>query len=449
MKRFGFGIMPTDRMLMCFLLVTCSLEASAKPVLEAGQREVQGISTPALRAATAKSTTGGRRLAWLVPEGAEAFIEEREWAVASGGRKFASKLNNELQHGNLVDLWRRGEADQQSKWRFELEGGTRSLTSLWSREPKATCMFLSFLLLGSMVFLGSLRATLGDSITVATSILFTTSVVLWLFHTGLFQKWWYGAHLGYGCQFLCWTALFLLCTATIACSCFCCCMGLFMTANLITPLALASIKNKAAKELRERFDKKEGTLSGPRRLYYQSQAFKDKCDRIFDKAFREERAAKQGLEKTPEQELRKDQASEKLRLQDLYLVTHEAFGGDIPEEYLEIFQLAFDDNAESEIDRIEYMEMCKFFSVSCLPDELRSRTISQHLETLSLPEDATLSEVKKQYHRLARQYHPDKRNDDASSEVVQSDMQEINEANAVLRKHFEAGQDCRDAWDAF
>lgn len=246
--------------------------------------------------------------------------------------------------------------------------------------------------------------------------LLTGLIIGWLFYQGLFQKWWSGARLGFWCTFLCWYALAQLTILLVGMCCFTCWVGLVVTAKVIEPIALEHIKNRAAKLIREEFDKKETGLSGPRRSFYTSEAFKDKCDRLFDKAD----ADRSGT----------------LTLQELYGVTSEAFGGDIPEDVLPIFQKAFDDNANSEIEKGEFMEMCKFFSMSCLPEKFENRTIAQHFETLSLGEEASMSDVKKQYRRLAMIYHPDKRKDDVSEDVVRADMQEINDAYEALTRHF-------------
>ena len=61
-------------------------------------------------------------------------------------------------------------------------------------------------------------------------------------------------------------------------------------------------------------------------------------------------------------------------------------------------------------------------------------------QTLGLPKDASESDVKKTYRKLARQYHPDSNPGDAKAE---SKFKEISEAFSVLsdadqRKEYDA-----------
>lgn len=52
-----------------------------------------------------------------------------------------------------------------------------------------------------------------------------------------------------------------------------------------------------------------------------------------------------------------------------------------------------------------------------------------HYEVLCTAPDASAEEIKKAYHRLAFQYHPDR---NRKSEAAHKEMEEINEAYAVL-----------------
>merc|ERR1719271_1370474 len=59
--------------------------------------------------------------------------------------------------------------------------------------------------------------------------------------------------------------------------CMCCMVGVFVGVAII-------IHNEQIKKLKEEYEKKEKNLSGPRKEYYQSSLFKDKCDTAFDRA---------------------------------------------------------------------------------------------------------------------------------------------------------------------
>jgi curved DNA-binding protein CbpA len=52
-----------------------------------------------------------------------------------------------------------------------------------------------------------------------------------------------------------------------------------------------------------------------------------------------------------------------------------------------------------------------------------------YYEVLGIPPDASAEEVKKAYHKLAFQYHPDRQ---GKSEEAHRKMQELNEAYAIL-----------------
>lgn len=72
-----------------------------------------------------------------------------------------------------------------------------------------------------------------------------------------------------------------------------------------------------------------------------------------------------------------------------------------------------------------------------------------YYEILGVPKDADGKVIKKAYHKLAAKWHPDKQKDEHERENATSQMQLINEANAILtnkekRKKYDGGWDPND-----
>lgn len=57
------------------------------------------------------------------------------------------------------------------------------------------------------------------------------------------------------------------------------------------------------------------------------------------------------------------------------------------------------------------------------------------LEVLGLPRDATADQIRRRYHQLARDHHPDRARGRVAQERAQKRMQEINAAHEWLKRH--------------
>lgn len=302
-------------------------------------------------------------------------------------------------------------AEQQ--WGAEQQQGSARARRSW------TCVWLSLLLIGCCCCGGLLVPVVGKEWANACNMGAPCFIMVYMLASGIFAKWWSGKGVGFWCSFLCWWCLFTLCFSCLLLCCFC---TLLAGAKIIEPLALHAIKNDFVKKVRLEYDEQEKGFSLPRRAYYTSMVFKERCDALFDSVDTEHKGV--------------------LTMEQLRIVVTEFFREDfednprLGEMLVPWLQDAFEGNGKSNIERAEFMEMMKFFSVINLkPPE--QRPVRQHLETLSLPLDANFAEVKKQYRKLAAKYHPDKRPDD-DQEQASKDMQDLNQAYESLQVHFGA-----------
>lgn len=277
---------------------------------------------------------------------------------------------------------------------------------------KGSCVILSCILLFFCCCGGALKDMIGQSLASFINLVATVTILVYLLQSGTYQQWWKGATVGPWCTFLCiWAFLFF-----IFWSCVCCCTVCFLGTTFF-------IRNEVVKHLRSCYDKKEPLLSGPRRACYQSPAFREKCDKIFEKADAD--------------------GSGSLDMKELEQVVKDYMGenaGAMDSNTLALFAMAFDDNGDSTVEKHEFVEMMKCFSVMTLKEDTEGRpegqTLQHHYEILRVPDNATASEVSRAYRQLAREYHPDKRYG-VSKEVADRDISEINNAKDELIKHLD------------
>jgi hypothetical protein len=276
---------------------------------------------------------------------------------------------------------------------------------------KFACNFMVFLLCTLCCCGGVIRQVAGDQKAAAVSLGLSVGMLFYIWYSGIWHAWWSGdPGLGLACRFMCWWVLILIVFWASFLCCLCCAVGVLFGAAII-------IQNHVIKEMQEKFQDKEKKLSGPRKEYYKSPLFKQKCDKLFDKAdkSRTGKLSAHELEPVVKEEL--EMSSD----------------GDGGGQLAYFMTKMFDKEGDSEICRDEFSEMMKFLSVMQQEDGRFSK--KQAFEVLLLPPDATMNDVNRSYRKLAIKYHPDKRpNEDKA--LVDKDMSEINDAKALLEKDF-------------
>eukprot|EP00933_Yihiella_yeosuensis_P069598 TRINITY_DN762_c6_g1_i1.p1 TRINITY_DN762_c6_g1~~TRINITY_DN762_c6_g1_i1.p1 ORF type:complete len:357 (-),score=70.05 TRINITY_DN762_c6_g1_i1:127-1197(-) len=280
--------------------------------------------------------------------------------------------------------------------------------AVWSRLKANNCSGLLCVLLFTCCCGGALTGTLGEKGAAAFNFVVTTGLLFYLLQSGIYAKWWNGKPLELPCRLLSMWAflLFFLWGALF------CLLGMGIGAGLI-------VKNLTVQQMREMYTEKEKTLTGPRRAYYESDAFKELCNELFDKADQD----KDGV----------------LDMKELRGAILETCGSEEVAASTPLFFEAFDNNGDSQVERAEFVEMMKFFSVLRLEVETKHhmRSTKKYYEVLQLRDGAPLTEVRKSYHRLARQWHPDKRLD-VSQKIASEDMAEVQEAYDAICHYLKA-----------
>lgn len=275
---------------------------------------------------------------------------------------------------------------------------------------KFACKLMFLLILINCCCAGALQQSMGDQKAHAISLGLSLVVFAYMCFSGIYGAWWRTEHIGLFCRIMCWWVLFQIIFFTIMLCCMCCLFGLIVGASII-------IKNEHIKKLKDDYEKKGKLLSGPRKEYYQSDLFKNKCNKAFDKADR----TRTGTLKMTELE---DAVKEML--------------GDDNAGVASILREIFNEHGNSVVERDEFSEMMKFLSVTQLQDG--RFTEEQAFEVLLLPDTATMSDVTKAYRKLAIRYHPDKRPGE-DKDIVDKDMAEVNDAKSLLEKHFQELKD--------
>lgn len=247
-----------------------------------------------------------------------------------------------------------------------------------------------------------MRTCVGEQAGANISAILSVGLFVYMLYSGIYSAWWSGEAVGFSCQVMCWWALLQMVIMVTMCCCLCCAVG-----------AAVVIKNEMIKQMKDQYEEKAQDLSGPRREYYESDVFKQKCDDLFDRA---DVSCTGTLSMRELQDIVTDMLGE----QGIALTP--------------ILVQCFDDNHNSEVEKDEFVEMMKFVSVMQIQDG--RFTVEQAFEVLCLPQTATSSDVSRSYRKLALRYHPDKRHD-VDEATVTKDMGEVNDAKAMLDKHFQ------------
>jgi len=170
------------------------------------------------------------------------------------------------------------------------------------------------------------------------------------------------------------------------------------------------IKNELIKKMHEEYEQKSQGLSGPRKAYFESDVFKERCDTLFE---------------TYDTDGNGTLNMEELQPLILAHVGHENAKN-------ATIQTALTNGGT--VQKAEFVFFMQFLSV--LNFQEGHFTEASAWEVLQLnPDTATYDDVKRSYKKLSMKYHPDKRQD-APEDVVKRDMAEINDAKALLDKKF-------------
>jgi len=258
-------------------------------------------------------------------------------------------------------------------------------------------MALCFLCCGG----GLMKSAVGEGATSVIMTVLSTGMFFYLLYSGIYSAYWNGEHVGIPCKIMCWWAILQMVCFAIASCLFCLVFG-----------AAIAVKNIVIKKMQTEYEAMMKEISGPRRDYYESKLFKEKCERLFQKADAD--------------------ASGNLDMKELQAILVEITGNQAIAEKAPLLQEAFEQHGDSEVSQHEFVEMMKFVSVVSLKEG--SMTVQQAFEILQLPETASKSEVTKSYHKMALKYHPDKRSD-VSPDVARRDMGQVNDAHAKVQEH--------------
>lgn len=274
-----------------------------------------------------------------------------------------------------------------------------------------TCEIFAITLLVLCCCGGSCQSLIGSGPTSALNFLVTLTMLCFLVFSGDFSTWWDGKNVSI------WIRLLSLWACVLFCfwGCLLCCTGLGISAGYC-------IKNQMVRKMRTAYQEKEATLSGPRKAYYTSQAFIQKCNRLFDKA-----------------DIDQDDVIDMSGLRSIIIDT---CGSEEVALATPLFAEAFGVHRDSKVERCEFQEMMKFFSVFRLDIEREAgiKSIGPFYELLQLQEGAALDEVKRSYYRLAKKWHPDKR-PEVPLEQATADMQEVQEAYESICKYLTLPED--------
>merc|ERR1719453_2525622 len=244
---------------------------------------------------------------------------------------------------------------------------------------------------------------LGEMAGSVCSVVITMGMLIYVIQSGIYDEWSKGKSVGVPCQIMCWWVLITIVFNIIWCSCMFCGLGVLLGAQYY-------IKNAVIKRMYEDYQAGKDKLSGPRRDYYDSEVFQNKCNAMFDKYDTDKSGSLDMSELSPlVEELELDSA---------------------PGKMATLLASAFDENGDSKVEKIEFVHMMQY--ISMLKFQEGNFTEETAWEVMQLnPDTATHGDVKKSYKKLALKYHPDKRLGDPE-DIVKRDMAEINDAKAIL-----------------
>jgi hypothetical protein len=374
-------ITPKVLVLACCLATTLPSAASESRIIECGHSLLQ---LDYVKLQTRNTTSGQSLQSTLKAEGLE------RWKLPS------------LLWNHTADLMQAGESTHMRVINTLLYlGTTHSLT----------CEVFAITLLFLCCCGGSCQSLIGSGPTSALNFFVTLTMLGFLVFSGDFSTWWDGKNVSI------WIRLLSLWACVLFCfwGCLLCCTGLGISAGYC-------IKNQMVRKMRTAYQEKEASLSGPRKAYYTSQAFIQKCNQLFDKA-----------------DIDQD---DEIDMSGLRSIIIETCGSEEVALATPLFAEAFGVHRDSKVERCEFQEMMKFFSVFRLEIEREAgmRSIGPYYELLQLQEGAALDEVKRSYYRLAKKWHPDKR-PDVPLEQATADMQEVQEAYESICKYLTLPED--------
>mmetsp|Transcript_38417 Transcript_38417/g.86589 ORF Transcript_38417/g.86589 Transcript_38417/m.86589 type:complete len:316 (-) Transcript_38417:231-1178(-) len=167
----------------------------------------------------------------------------------------------------------------------------------------------------------------------------TLVVLIYIFASGVFGRWWKGEKVKTPCLVICiWAFIQLVCLCLMSCI-----AGMFVAGAAGVAMKLSSIQNATVREVRKQFDDMESCLSTEQRAYFTSAEFKKKCDDLFEKADLD----KNGV----------------LTLEELQSAALSAVNGVERMRCDPFFVSAFDTNKNSKIEKAEFAEMMKYFEM--------------------------------------------------------------------------------------
>lgn len=252
----------------------------------------------------------------------------------------------------------------------------------------------------------ALAAAFGKNLAGTLNCCTTAGVLIYMFHSGAFHQWWAGEDVGMFCRVLSvWAAILLFFWG-------CCCC--FVSSSFL-------VKNEAVKKMRAAFDAKEESFHGPRREYYMSAFFTQLCDELFDTV---------DVDKSGEVEIN-----------ELRAIIVEMCGSKQIAQAAPLFMEAFDDSGDSKIQRSEFREIIRYFSIVRLEyTDDTSKDIGPYYEILQLKTNASRDEVEQAYLVLRSRWDPEKRKG-VSEDEAQKDLGEVQEAYDRITKKFQVSAD--------
>jgi len=236
-------------------------------------------------------------------------------------------------------------------------------------------------------------------------------LIAYVFGSGLWGHWWSGKPTDLFCRFSCWLVSIWVFPFLCMIGCVCCGLG-------VAPIAAVVIKNMQVKIMHQKYEEEKGKLSGPRREYYESELFQQKCYDMFDKLDTDRNGTLDMSELQP-------MIEEEFQGQDAM------WRGSLGQ----VLRSAFDENGDSKVEKDEFKHMMQF--ISMVKFQEGRFTEDSAWEVLQLdPRTGTYEQVKRSYRKLSLRYHPDKRRD-VPEEEKKRDMAEINDAKRLLDQKFD------------
>jgi hypothetical protein len=274
-------------------------------------------------------------------------------------------------------------------------------------EVKSNCQVMLVMLAVICLCGACISESLGQTLGCVVLFCITFSMVYYILTSGIWESWRSGQNVGIPCAILCLWVAALLCVSCL-CICFLCC-GFTTMLN-----AWWIIKNAVVKQMHDEYESHKEKLSGPRRDYYESEAFKQRCDKLFDRYDKDESGSLTMQEILPLVQKEWELDEESAQQASLFLF------------------IGFDENKGGSVERAEFVHLMQYMAMKRFQEG--QFTQKSAYEVLQLdPDSATYEDFKKSYKKLSLKYHPDKRQG-VPEEEVKRDMAEINDAKTLLEK---------------